>query len=471
MSPKYTMRIRKISVTRLFGIFNHSISLNLDGRVTIILGPNGFGKTIILRMVDRLFHGDYSIFRNVPFSRLSIEFIDKSILQVIKTKPSISETKKKAAFPQLEIILSTPGKKREVTFNPISVVPSSGSKRDLIMHFLDRVEEEIPFLVRVDYDVWRDSRTGEYISMDKVLESYSDHLSLPSKLIPRTKEPKPLSDLRKSFPVRLIQTQRLDVAPGEFLRHKSRRERQANIPTVKKYSDEIVRNMGAVLKQYSVKSQELDRTFPSRLVMRDPSTVLLSNDLRDKLTSLEEKRVKLTNLGFIDPEQHLSPGVTFDAVKGKEDVLSVYVDDAEQKLGVFDEIASKIDLFLSIVNQRFLYKEMSISREKGFVFTSSTGSELSAIDLSSGEQHELVLLFEMLFKIEQNSLVLIDEPEISLHVEWQERFLEDLLKVVKLSNFDVIIATHSPEIIGGIWDLCVNLKGPNDSTSDAIAKS
>ena len=81
--------------------------------------------------------------------------------------------------------------------------------------------------------------------------------------------------------------------------------------------------------------------------------------------------------------------------------------------------------------------------------------------LSSGEQHELVLFYELLFKVEPNALVLLDEPEISLHLAWQQQFLGDLVEMVKLSSFDVLVATHSPGIIGKRWDLTVELKGPD----------
>ncbi len=46
------MRIQQISVNGLFGIFDHVISLNVDERITIIHGPNVFGKTAILRMLN-----------------------------------------------------------------------------------------------------------------------------------------------------------------------------------------------------------------------------------------------------------------------------------------------------------------------------------------------------------------------------------------------------------------------------------
>ena len=56
------MRVKKIGVKGLFGVFDHEIPLENVDRVTIILGPNGFGKTVMLRMVAALVEGTTSIF-------------------------------------------------------------------------------------------------------------------------------------------------------------------------------------------------------------------------------------------------------------------------------------------------------------------------------------------------------------------------------------------------------------------------
>ncbi|NJL68100.1 MAG: AAA family ATPase, partial [Microcoleus sp. SM1_3_4] len=85
---------------------------------------------------------------------------------------------------------------------------------------------------------------------------------------------------------------------------------------------------------------------------------------------------------------------------------------------------------------------MSISKEKGFTLTVADGKPLSLTDLSFGEQHELVMLYELLFKVKPNSLVLIDEPEISLHIAWQVDFLKDLRSIIELVNFDVLLCNH-----------------------------
>jgi predicted ATP-binding protein involved in virulence len=121
-------------------------------------------------------------------------------------------------------------------------------------------------------------------------------------------------------------------------------------------------------------------------------------------------------------------------------------------------------LFRQILNDHFMYKELRIHKEKGFRFMSKrTGEELSSTDLSSGEQHEVVVLYELLFHVSSNSLIMIDEPEISLHIAWQEEFLRDLQRIIMLSPFDALIATHSPQIVNDRWDLTIELTGPEEA--------
>ena len=104
------------------------------------------------------------------------------------------------------------------------------------------------------------------------------------------------------------------------------------------------------------------------------------------------------------------------------------------------------------------FKSIVIDKEKGFYFQTDRGKKLQLSDLSSGEQHELVMLYELIFKTSKGILVLIDEPEISLHVTWQKEFLDDLLKIIELQDFQVLLATHSPSIINDRWDLVYTLE-------------
>src|SRR5690606_22626365 len=119
----------------------------------------------------------------------------------------------------------------------------------------------------------------------------------------------------------------------------------------------------------------------------------------------------------------------------------LYVQDTNSKLSSYDDIYRKIDLFSRILNnKRLSFKKIKIDSEKGFHFITDSEKPLKLTQLSSGEQHQVVLLYELIFKTEENVLVLIDEPEISLHVAWQKEFLKDLQEIIKIQNMPVVIA-------------------------------
>jgi predicted ATPase len=72
-----------------------------------------------------------------------------------------------------------------------------------------------------------------------------------------------------------------------------------------------------------------------------------------------------------------------------------------------------------------------------------------------------------LFREEEGTTVLIDEPELSLHVSWQHTMVDDLTEIASLVGLSFVIATHSTAIINGRWDLVEEL-GPID---DSVAKA
>jgi len=113
------------------------------------------------------------------------------------------------------------------------------------------------------------------------------------------------------------------------------------------------------------------------------------------------------------------------------------------------EVASKPrDQVQALISQLF-YGGKSVKFDDQRIAVRARGGELLDLaTLSSGEKHILLLLVEAL-NSEQNPL-LIDEPEISLHVSWQKRLLE-AMSVLNSRN-QVIVATHSPEIMADTPD-------------------
>ncbi|MEQ9667347.1 AAA family ATPase [Coleofasciculus sp. G2-EDA-02] len=363
------MRIKEISITDLFGVFNHVIPLNLEEHITIIYGKNGVGKTKLLKLIYEICSSVCYETPTIPFSQLTLSFDNGKMLNV-------------------------DGKKIE----------NSPEGHELFLNQIDSIYSQI---------------NVRFIEDDRLLNSTSNN-----------------------------RTQQYN--------------RQSMLRAVSNYAQELSKNIQAKLTAYGTLSQSLDRTFPARVVQQKQIPELTDKTFKDKLNQLEEKRSKLMDYGLLVKDENSGIKIQEDIDESTKKILSVYIEDAEKKLSLFDDMARKIDLLQRIINNKFHYKNINISKDRGFTFATDDGKILHPANLSSGEQHELVLLYELLFKVEPNSLILIDEPELSLHVEWQVQFLKDLQEITQLSNIDVLIATHSPDIIHDRWDLTVELKGPGE---------
>lgn len=453
------MQIQQISVDGLFGIFNHVIPLNLDERITIIHGPNGFGKTAMLRMLNGFFNSRYSVFRTIPFVKFRVEFDNGSRVEVVKTSDTLEENKKRE-------LISFDFYRSGLPTDSFSL---SKRKNPPALDFpIDMLDEIIPEISRISPKIWQYLPTGENLSLNEVIDRFDEILPQSKAKYKYREEPEWLEKLKNDIHVRLIESQRLlNFVPSRTSRVYSRTP--SMLPTVSAYSEEIAERIQSKLAEYGATSQSLDRTFPARVVQQRPSPELTDEELRHQLNELEKTRSRLIEVGLLDKDENPDFQIQTEPIdESTKNILSVYVDDVEKKLNVFKEIASKIDLLRRIVNNKFAYsyKEMNFNKEKGFIFktlyhpSSSISDILSPTDLSSGEQHELVLLYELLFKVQPNSLVLIDEPELSLHVAWQAKFLQDLQEITKLADLHILMATHSPDIIQDRWDLTVELERP-----------
>lgn len=441
-------------MSKLFGVFDHHIPKNLDERITIVHGPNGYGKTTMLGLIDALFNGKDSILRRVPFDIFRVRLDNGALFEVKQERlEAVDEDHLHVSMADLTFNYREGDHEQTHT----SRVPSFAHDERL----LSLIDEAIPMLHRVSNLSWRDRRTGELLSLDEVLDRYEEALPQP---VVREKQEAPdwLTRARSCIPVRLIDAQRL-ISMRPSRSHRFRGEEDIRwTPAVQQYTRELAMEIQNKLAEYATLSQSLDRSFPTRLLSHTHEEEPTNTDLIGKLRSQEEKRKRLAAAGLLDKETAdvLQFQKGFD--ESMRNVLGVYVADVEQKLGVFDEILEKIETLKRSINNRFLYKELQIDKERGYVLVTSGGKELRPSDLSSGEQHEIVLNHELLFKARPNSLILIDEPELSFHVAWQETFLNDLQNIAKIARLDVILATHSPQIIHDRWDLTVELKGPPD---------
>jgi predicted ATPase len=76
--------------------------------------------------------------------------------------------------------------------------------------------------------------------------------------------------------------------------------------------------------------------------------------------------------------------------------------------------------------------------------------------LSSGEKQLLILLSEVLLQKQSPSVFIADEPELSLHVNWQEKLVGSLRSLN--TQAQIIAATHSPDIVGTLSDRAIDME-------------
>ena len=445
MNQPDQIRLQRVEVEGLFGVYDHRIDLDLDARVTLLHGPNGVGKTHTLGMIDSLLRKDTSYFLQVPCKRFRLTFTD-SVLEL-----AVSSTDREQRCGQLT--LDSGGNSETATV-------ALGSEADDIAGQVGVLERHVDMP-----GTWEDLRDGELLSEDEVLARYGS--SRGHRSGSRPEGVVWFDAFLQNARVRFIEAQRLVQirwarAGRGFPGLLSSRRGYSTPSTVLERGREFRELLGNAMADYGRQAQILDQTFPQRLVAATDR--FDDGELQRRMTALEDRTAQFEEIGILDEAEdetrhpfdlHLT---ALDDTQAR--VMTLYVQDTERKLDALADLARRIEHLLGNVNRKYRHKQLRIERDEGFVAEDDRGNRLPLDSLSSGEQHELVLHYDLLFRVPANTIVLIDEPELSLHVSWQKRFLPDLLEVAKLSTFDAIVATHSPYIIGERDDLMAGLGDP-----------
>jgi predicted ATPase len=112
--------------------------------------------------------------------------------------------------------------------------------------------------------------------------------------------------------------------------------------------------------------------------------------------------------------------------------------------------------FLRILNEMIHNKRMAINERNELYAIIGSAKKLSLPELSSGEKQLVIILGEALLQKQSASIYIADEPELSLHVSWQEKLTSNLRQVNP--NAQVIFATHSPDIVSTFRDHIFDLE-------------
>lgn len=209
-----------------------------------------------------------------------------------------------------------------------------------------------------------------------------------------------------------------------------------------RHIQQLTRYQGAayLTKEEFATHVQLDEveTFDTPLPTLDPTNRKVSSTPIPTFSLLDLEVQRLAR-DFKDYCTRIFQTIT-EKLKNQKQVSLEEVEDFYHKKEAFLE---RINTFFADTHKRCDPKLMEIA------FVSEAGTPLPLTQLSSGEKQLLILLLTVFLQEESESVVLLDEPEISLHVRWQYELLEVLTQLNPNAQF--ILTTHSPSIVSKGW--------------------
>ena len=424
------VRVSGIRVKSLFGKLDYPIiPLENEGssksRVSVLYGDNGTGKTTILRLVyaclsPQTKSGLRTLLASTPFLEFVVELSDGTSIKTTKDqlvgnyKVLISN---KTSREEFEVEASPDGAVREQ--ESVTRLERAIRRLNFDVLFVDHnrvVKSTYAFLSDIN------STQHEYvIDVDYDDRRYFAHEASP-RAVRRFKE----TDLRFPLP------QVIDALESWF-RGQAYRQGAAGDQSAAAVYLEIA------------KSLVRDRRRPS------PASV---SDIVDVVTTLQS--LKETTRSFIS--HGLLSDYPFDefiniyetASRPRkvqiESVLAPFLDSIQRRITALADVHKLITIFETEINCYFRDKWVKFHILDGL----SIGDENGLVDpelLSSGEKQLVFLLCAAAVSRSKRSLILIDEPELSLNYKWQRLIAGSLANISSGSDTQYILASHSIEII------------------------
>ena len=416
------MKISQLIVKGLFGLYEYDIDFSSQGEdFTVLTSPNGYGKTTLLRIINSLHVRRLFFLYTLKFERILFLFDDKSQLEVkemdfAKGGTMDSDTRKNKRRGLSLVWLVNDEEICRLDYRPESIeLAKHNAARKVAMsrHFPgDMYEENEEFFVSGD--------GGEALNTEIAQIQNQEQFLLQ------------LATIQTDF----IGANRIYATIRRDRSARMRRE----LPVL-----QVVSELRDMLTEHVIGFQNNFQRLDSKLIdmlLGGQGQEISETNYQTRAAQLSVVMDELTFYGLTN-RQALP---IYQAENAK--VLDIYLQQMEEKLRYYDKLLPLVRLFNKNIQQKsFANKTIKLSPQHGLRIESDNGDILSADMLSTGEQNQIVLLYDLIFKTPKGSILLIDEPESSLHVAWQNDFVSDMQTIAKSKELQIVVATHSSIIV------------------------
>lgn len=449
------MQIIELEVSKLYGYIDKKINFYED--INLLVGINGAGKTSILNILNWLLQPAVARLSVTEFNKITLKFYYKNIYYSLVCE----HIKNELTYS----LYSSDGEEYYPLNVPISHHPRViGNNRDIESHLIDQYkylrpdenEEKIwyfihslpsPVVIGLDRSIYAEEPNGElYISKNSNMNNSESVTNYDSPL-DRIKKIVNINYRKRKNSI-LTMTNNLKnslmiSAFDEGITKSVLNDKNFKLITIEdiNYSEDKLRKYFKNLEKGVVSGKDsikIDRYFENlKYIVRD-----YENNKDDEVSEII---YKLNINQFSKVEDLLKDFEKFE----------IRTHSVMRKI---DEYLETLNFFLKDSSKKIIFKEDT--SEIAFHTLDKEGNVLlknkDIRNLSSGEQQILILFSYIAFNKNEGRVFIIDEPELSLHIKWQEHFLEKL-NIIRPEGTQLILATHSPILANKMRDKAILL--------------
>lgn len=436
------VKLLGLSIENLHGSYNYEVSFNHD--VTFIYGSNGCGKTTILNITEAIITGQLFKLFSYSFKRIELRYSKKNNSSI--SKIVIVEEKKR---------LNVTFREKEFCIDKIDLPDTRRLPERERMEAIRKYYDMYPFLKGIanifNYVYLPLNRTYTNINTNEkyyyTYRQFNDSIVYDDRYMSSPSiQDKSISDVETLiFHQYSLINSKLNEISDTFRNQilQSALSVQADFD-ISSFFTNVIRNKNTV--------NELEKTKHAYLNILNElnlSSAAAENCELFFSKVLDEYR-KITSGGKDgEAEDILSFFLSYSEISKIKNIVHI-AEEVEKKKS---EVRKPIELFLDTMND-FIgntedCKEIKLDSMGQVCFsTKHSKRNLSIHNLSSGEKQLLIFFANLIFKVQTNDsgIFVVDEPELSLHLDWQRIFVEKTMEINP--NIQLIFATHAPEIIG-----------------------
>ena len=417
-------KIKTVEIDGFWG--NYKLCTNLNDDVNIFIGPNGSGKTTFINFLEATLTADLDLLESLQFKEIKLRLQDDS-----HTRTILVQKMQDTPFDILRYRIS-----RNNIELPLIPEELSYKRRRVYPEFFDAISEiqsQLRRLVNISWisvhreildDEWKDPATRrtepEKNPVDRRIQDLTKRFT--KYQLQLQSEINSLSDrFRRNVLVSMLYHKSLDT----FSLTQEKQDFQAlGSGLVNTYSD------------LGVLDPDVKGRIDEHVAKIERSIMAIDEYQKDK-----EKVITIDDI---------LPSSLLNRTRHVLDLSTTLENDKK-------EILKPVQTYLDILKSFATDKEFQLNPDhSGEILIKIGKTNLSLEQLSSGEKQLFILLTEALLQKGESFVFLADEPELSLHIEWQRKIVKSIRTLNQHSQ--IILATHSPEVGGGWRNKIIGMK-------------